>query len=122
MEAKLNSRVKVNILTGFFGSGKTTLISNLVKIENIKNKIAIIQNEFSEEMGIEKDTLTDSEGNSLGNLYELPNGCLCCVVKDNVIIFLENLIKQKSALEMVVIESHGISDISLVHNYNYFSY
>lgn len=32
-------------------------------------------------MGIERDTLTDSEGNSLGNLYELPNGCLCCVVK-----------------------------------------
>ena len=39
--------VKVNILTGFFGSGKTTLISNIIKFENIKNKIAIIQNEFS---------------------------------------------------------------------------
>ncbi len=74
-------KVKVNILTGFFGSGKTTLISNIVKIKEMKNKLAIIQNEFSEEMGIEKDTLTDSEGKSLGNLYELPNGCLCCVVK-----------------------------------------
>ncbi len=40
--------IKVNILTGFFGSGKTTMISNLIKIEDIKKKIAIIQNEFSE--------------------------------------------------------------------------
>jgi len=80
MEIKTN-KVKVNLLTGFFGSGKTTLISNIVKINEMKNKIAIIQNEFSQEMGIEIDTLTDSEGNSLGNLYELPNGCLCCVVK-----------------------------------------
>lgn len=83
-----NKRVKVNILTGFFGSGKTTLISNMSKEESLKNKMAIIQNEFSEgkldvntEMGIEKDTLTDTDGKSLGNLYEMPNGCLCCVVK-----------------------------------------
>lgn len=40
--------IKVNILTGFFGSGKTTLISNLIKNEDVKKKIAIIQNEFSE--------------------------------------------------------------------------
>ncbi len=76
-----NKRVGVNILTGFFGSGKTTLISSMIKNESINKRIAIIQNEFSEEMGIEKDTLTDAEGNSLGNLYELPNGCLCCLVK-----------------------------------------
>ena len=80
MEIKTN-KVKVNILTGFFGSGKTTLVSNIVKINEMKNKLAIIQNEFSQEMGIEIDTLTDGEGNNLGNLYELPNGCLCCVVK-----------------------------------------
>ena len=80
MENKLK-RVKVNILTGFFGSGKTTLISNIAKQNQMKTKLAIIQNEFSDEMGFEKETLTDSEGNSLGNLYELPSGCLCCVVK-----------------------------------------
>jgi len=40
--------IRVNILTGFFGSGKTTLISNIIQYENIKNKVAIIQNEFSD--------------------------------------------------------------------------
>ena len=39
---------KVNILTGFFGSGKTTLISNIIKLEGVKDNVAIIQNEFSE--------------------------------------------------------------------------
>ncbi len=49
--------IKVNILSGFFGSGKTTLISNIIKYENIKSKVAIIQNEFSD--GIIKKSLLD---------------------------------------------------------------
>jgi cobalamin biosynthesis protein CobW len=81
MESNQQKKVKINILTGFFGSGKTSLIRHLSKMNELKSRLAIIQNEFSSEMGIESDTLTDSEGNSLGNLYELPNGCLCCVVK-----------------------------------------
>jgi G3E family GTPase len=78
---EINKKVKINILTGFFGSGKTTMISNIVKAEKLHNKIAIVQNEFSDEMGIEKEILTDGNGNSLGNLYELANGCMCCAVK-----------------------------------------
>jgi cobalamin biosynthesis protein CobW len=79
MEKK--KQVKINILTGFLGSGKTTLIQHLIKHAELNEKIAIVQNEFSEEMGIEKEILTDSQGNSLGDLYELPNGCMCCAVK-----------------------------------------
>ena len=75
------NKVKINILAGFLGSGKTTLIQNITKSEFLNKKIAIVQNEFSEEMGIEKEILTDSDGNNLGDLYELPNGCMCCAVK-----------------------------------------
>jgi cobalamin biosynthesis protein CobW len=74
-------KVKINILTGFFGSGKTTLISNLVKSDTLSNKLAIIQNEFSNEMGIEKEILKDGQGQALGDLYEMANGCMCCTVK-----------------------------------------
>jgi cobalamin biosynthesis protein CobW len=81
MSDSYKNKVKINILTGFFGSGKTTLISNIIKAETLQNKIAIVQNEFSEEMGIEKEILTDSQGQSLGNLYEMANGCMCCAVK-----------------------------------------
>jgi cobalamin biosynthesis protein CobW len=75
------NKVKINLLTGFFGSGKTTLISYIIKYDKLKTKISIVQNEFSEEMGIEKEILRDSQGNILGDLYEMPNGCLCCAVK-----------------------------------------
>jgi cobalamin biosynthesis protein CobW len=78
--------VKINILTGFLGSGKTTLIQNLIKCAELNQKVAIVQNEFSEEMGIEKEILTDSQGKNLGDLYELPNGCMCCAVKYRYII------------------------------------
>lgn len=81
MEGVQKKKVKINLLTGFFGSGKTTLITNIIKSEELKTKIAIVQNEFSEEMGIEKEIMTDGEGKTLGDLYELPNGCLCCAVK-----------------------------------------
>lgn len=81
-EYNLNAKkVKINILTGFFGSGKTTLISNIVKSDRLSNKLAIIQNEFSNEMGIEKEILTDGQGKALGDLYEMANGCMCCAVK-----------------------------------------
>jgi G3E family GTPase len=75
-------------------------------------------------MGIEKDILTDNEGNNLGDLYELPSGCLCCVVKyilinnfrDNIVVFIENLIQKKENIKYVLIEAHGYSDISIVVN------
>ncbi len=64
-------------------------------------------------MGIEKDALKDSEGNSLGDIVELPNGCICCAVKDNIVLFIEKLITKKS-IDLVLIEAHGLSDISEV--------
>jgi hypothetical protein len=53
---------------------------NIKKINKIKYKISY-SCYLKIEMGIEKDTLFDSEGNDLGNLIEMPNGCLCCVAK-----------------------------------------
>jgi len=63
-------------------------------------------------MGIEKNALKDSDGNSLGDIVELPNGCICCAVKDNVVLFIEKLITKKKDIDLVLIEAHGLSDIS----------
>ena len=62
-------------------------------------------------MGIEKEVLIDDSGEELGDLLELPNGCLCCTAKDNVVAFIETLVAQK-ALEFIVIEAHGLTDAS----------
>jgi G3E family GTPase len=45
---------KVTIIAGFLGSGKTTMIDRIVKQPTLEKKIAIIQNEFSQNMGIGK--------------------------------------------------------------------
>ena len=70
---------EIVIITGYLGSGKTTLVQKLLK--NEKYKLAVIQNEFSDEMGIESPVMVDKEGEVFDNFYELPNGCLCCSAK-----------------------------------------
>lgn len=104
---------QVFILTGFFGSGKTTLVKYITSSPNILSKhIAVIQNEFSPEMGIEKDTLVDGDGKNLGNLFEMPSGCMCCVVRDNTILFLQKLVKVKPEIKYILIECHGTAEVS----------
>lgn len=46
-----------------------------------KYKVAVIQNEFADEMGIESPLMQDSEGKPFDIFYELPNGCICCTAK-----------------------------------------
>lgn len=45
-------QVKINILTGFLGSGKTTLVTKILKNKEIKSKILFIQNELSEGIAV----------------------------------------------------------------------
>jgi Ni2+-binding GTPase involved in maturation of urease and hydrogenase len=72
--------VPVTIVTGFLGSGKTTLILRL--LNEIKNKkIAVILNEFGESGGIDKSLMKSDNGELCEEWLELANGCLCCSVK-----------------------------------------
>lgn len=70
---------EILVITGYLGSGKTTLIQKMLK--NTDYKIAVIQNEFSNEMGIEAPIMIDNKGEIFDKFYELPNGCLCCSSK-----------------------------------------
>lgn len=59
--------------------------------------------------------LTDSTGapGELAEEYlELPNGCLCCSIKDRGIQSIENLMKKKGAFDYILLESTGIADPS----------
>lgn len=107
------SPAKVYVLTGFFGSGKTTLVKLIAK-STLANQIAIIQNEFSKEMGIEAQTMIDGEGKELGNYLEMPSGCMCCVVRDGTVLFLQKLLKIKPEIRYIVVESHGMAEVGQV--------
>ena len=68
----LISKLPVTIISGFLGSGKTTLISKLVR-HPAMNRVAVIINEIGE-IGIDHDLVSMSSE----NVSLLSNGCLCC--------------------------------------------
>ncbi|KAF7455932.1 COBW domain-containing protein 2 [Cryptosporidium felis] len=102
------SRVPIYIITGFLGSGKTTLLRHIISsLED--SKVAIIQNDFSDEMGIEAPTMQDKDGNIFKEFFELPNGCVCCTVKDELLKAVEYLLKSNK-FEKILLETTGIAD------------
>jgi G3E family GTPase len=110
MMASQASKLPVTIVTGFLGAGKTSLISRLIK-ECKGRRIAVIQNEVSEEMGIESAVLTDSSGKIIPDFFELPNGCVCCSAKDDMILALENIVNLgRERIDAIVVETTGIAD------------
>ena len=118
--------VPVTILTGFLGSGKTTLIQYILRSNDHGMKIAIIENEFSgasaavgdqpvdaEREGLSIETMIARDGTddtNLTDLIELPNGCICCTVKDSLVETLEALVNKKKDLDYIIIECSGMAN------------
>ena len=108
-ESKEIPRIPVTVVTGFLGAGKTTLLQSIIR--KTSKRIAIIQNEVSEEMGIESAVLTDSEGRIIPDFYELPNGCICCTSKDDLVTTLENIVNLgRERIDAIIVETTGIAD------------
>lgn len=98
---------------GFLGSGKTTLIHYILKSPDHGKRIAVIENEFGE--GLEVESLIARDGvdpqlDSLQDFIELPNGCICCTVKDSLVATLENLLEKRQDLDYILIEASGMAN------------
>ena len=78
-------RIPVSVITGFLGSGKTTLINALIKQPGM-NDIALIINEFGE-IGLD-NLLIES---SIENTLLLENGCICCSIRGDLIDTINDL-------------------------------
>ena len=98
-----NKVVPITVLTGFLGSGKTTLVNHILHSNQTELhglKIAVILNEFGTDLGIEKKmmlpfvTTTETQENKDG-WVELDNGCVCCTVKGSLIQTIEKLMKME---------------------------
>ncbi|GFE52858.1 cobalamin synthesis protein protein, putative [Babesia ovis] len=106
-------RIPVTLVTGFLGSGKTTFIQKLLKEEH-GLRIAVLQNEFSPEMGIEKPIL--SAGGA--SVFELPNGCLCCSLKDGIVDAVESILQYRCDFDWLVVEAAGnVDPLELASNF-----
>ena len=105
----LAGKLPVTLITGFLGSGKTTLIQALLR-HPAMNRVAVVINEVGE-IGIDHDLVTTvSENVSL-----LANGCLCCTVRTDLQETLRELFGQRRAgqiadFDRVVIETTGLAD------------
>ena len=66
--------VPVTILTGFLGSGKTTLLNHILTGRH-GLRIAVIENEFGE-VDVDSDLVMTSKE----EIFQMTNGCICCVV------------------------------------------
>ena len=77
-----DSKVPVTVVTGFLGSGKTTLV-NYILSEYHGKRIAVIENEFGE-VGIDDALVIDAEE----EIFEMNNGCICCTVRGDLIRIL----------------------------------
>lgn len=93
------------IVTGFLGSGKTTLINNLL-MRNKDVKIGLIENEFGE-VSVDARLIADYKPESI---LELNNGCICCSIFNEFSMALQELVKKHDHLEQLIIETTGIAD------------
>ena len=100
-------KIPVTIVTGFLGSGKTTLISGLLK-KNPSRRLAVLVNEFGE---VSVDgTLLRAAGEECGvEIHDLPNGCICCTIKDDFLPIMSQLRKRKEEIDHVLIETSGLA-------------
>ena len=95
--------IKLDIISGFLGAGKTTFIKRILKaFENRNEKIVVIVNEFGD-IGIDGDIIRQ-EGY---DLYEISKGCLCCTLKGDFTKTLFKVARDVSP-KRVILEPSGI--------------
>ena len=103
------ARVPCTIVTGFLGSGKTTLIRHVLANANGR-RLAVIVNEFGD-VGIDGEILKGCGDAACPeeNIVELANGCLCCTVADEFVPALDQILAREPQVEHIVIETSGLA-------------
>lgn len=102
-------KLPVTVITGFLGSGKTTLVRSLMQKPQGK-RLAVIVNEFGD-VGVDGEILKSCAipDCPAENILELANGCICCTVADDFIPTIEALMALEPRPEHILIETSGLA-------------
>lgn len=98
--------MKVSIISGFLGAGKTTLISKLISEQLYKEKVVLIENEFGE-IGIDGGFLKEAGI----DIKEMNSGCICCSLQGDFKEALQKVIDTYHP-EHIIIEPSGVGKLS----------
>lgn len=105
----IDKRLPVTLLSGYLGAGKTTVLNAILNNRN-NIRVAVIVNDMSE---VNIDAAQVSKEITLNRtdekLIEMSNGCICCTLREDLLIEINNLAKQKQ-FDYLLIESTGISE------------
>lgn len=96
--------IPVTIITGFLGSGKTSLLNHILHSDH-GLKIAVLVNDFGA-VNIDAELIVGVEGETVS----LANGCICCTIRGDLLHAISKLVRQENPPEYLVVETSGVSD------------
>jgi len=112
-------KIPVTVLSGYLGSGKTTMMNHI--LQNEKDlRVAVIVNDMSE-INIDAELIANGSGISRTEekFVELSNGCICCTLREDLLQEVERLAKLGN-IDYILIESTGISEpIPVAQTFSY---
>ncbi len=110
MQAERARPVPVVLISGFLGAGKTTLLNHVLS-ESHGIRAALLVNDFGA-INIDAKLVVGVEGETVN----LANGCVCCSIRDDLIVACLGLLQRSEPPELLIIEASGVSDPVQVAN------
>ncbi|MEM4204541.1 MAG: GTP-binding protein, partial [Candidatus Methanomethylicaceae archaeon] len=96
--------IPVTIITGFLGAGKTSLLNHILQ-HTQGLRAAVLVNDFGE-INIDAQLVVGVESNTVA----LSNGCICCTIRDDLLMTVLDLVARPERPEYILIETSGVSD------------
>ena len=103
MQNPVSTTTPVTIVGGFLGSGKTSLLNHILTRAHGK-RVAVLVNDFGA-INVDAKLIVSVEGETVSMM----NGCVCCTIRDDLLIEVERLLASENPPEHIVIETSGVS-------------